>query len=333
MKNINYDCFLSWIQKHFPDAKANDGTIKINSIFCDHLGGDQKFHLWCKPSFNHFRCWKSGTRGNLFKLVSIVEKCTYSKAMKLMGAGYVDLSELEKRVEELLGISTPDKPIAPSGITFPAFTHLISELPSGLKERRLAIEYLQNRKLSPTGLYFCLKEEYRNRIIIPYFDRNGILTYWNGRDITGRCNLRYRGPAKTENICKEHNVFMSFWPMEGSKVYCTEGEFDALTFNACGLYGAAFGGKEINEKQIKLLESYKIVLAFDNDSSGREAVIKTGTKLLKIGISNTNYILPAKGFKDWNEMLVKLNSEIVRNYVIAREKPLTELELTRIKNE
>lgn len=325
MSNISYEKFQEWARKRFPDAKIKDGKVKINSLFCDHLGGDQKYHLWCKPEINHFRCWKSGVHGNLFQLIVTVENCSYSEAKRMMGVGSFNLAELEKRVDELLGVERPnaEEPAISTikGISLPPFTHLISELPPGLKAKRLATEYLQARKLSTTGLYFCIKEDYRNRIIIPYFDKEGNLTYWNGRDITGNSNLRYRGPEKIEGVFKEHNVFASIWPTDESKVYITEGEFDALSLNVFGLYGMALGGKEMNDKQIDLLEKYHIVLAFDNDLSGWNATLAIGNRLRNRNINKVSRIFPAKGFKDWNEMLQKLNPPLVRSYILKNEKP------------
>jgi hypothetical protein len=321
---VDYEKFEEWAFKRFSDAKSRNGTVMINSIFCDQLGGDHKGHLWCKPAINHFRCWKSGTRGNLFQLVSIVENCSYAEAKKILGCGIVNLLDLERKVDELLGNTTkkPDN-FVKKGILLPPFTHLISDLPAGLKMKRLAKEYLASRKLSSTGLYFCLKGEYRNRIIIPYFDPDGILVYWNGRDIA-KNGLRYRGPQASLNVHKEHHVFTSFWPEAGSKIYCTEGEFDALSLNACGFYGAALGGKEMSDKQIELLEKYHIVLALDNDGSGLDAIKKIGSKL-RARLAKLSYILPAKNYKDWNELLKKFDTGIIRKYILNNEKEFDRL--------
>ena len=41
-------------------------------------------------------------------------------------------------------------------------------------------------------------------------------------------------------------------------------------------------------------------------------------------------IRPAVGFKDWNEMLVKHSSNILKTYVIKNEKPLENLDFLNI---
>ena len=49
--------------------------------------------------------------------------------------------------------------------------------------RTLAENYLKSRKLPVDNLYVCSNGRYANRIIIPYYDNNKKLIYYNGRSI------------------------------------------------------------------------------------------------------------------------------------------------------
>lgn len=318
---IDYEIFLDWVKEHFDHFTESSGEIKVNSIFVD----DYKGHLWINPNKNAYHCWKSGHSGNLYDLVSKVTKCPYHEAKELFSDDG-DLRSLESKLDSFF--ERKEKPkITTSSLSLPPNTFAINELNEMFKGQ--VTNYLSARKIQWENLLFCTSGKYRNRIIIPYYNRDGKLIYWNGRDISNSPE-RYMGPDKNCGVAKGDVIYASEWPTKGSKVYLTEGEFDAISLTKCGITGVACGGKELSDKQMELLSPYRISICFDTDKSGADALNKIGDKLIGNGVNNISYVRPpvnkAEPDKkmDWNKMLVEFGEKIVASYVFANEKPFSQ---------
>jgi DNA primase len=195
-----------------------------------------------------------------------------------------------------------------------------------------AMEYLNQRKIPCEGLYICVEGDYKNRIIIPYYDKYKNLIYYNGRTLSNdKKVLRYM-KAKPEEASQEHVLFLKDWPSIGKKIYLTEGEFDAITLSLAGFHGAACGGKYLSSDQIEILRDYQIVLAFDSDEPGKKALLDIGNQLLVVGFTNIRYVRPPTIFKDWNKLLQERNIETIQSYIEKYEKPYTSFTYTEIKS-
>jgi DNA primase len=132
--------------------------------------------------------------------------------------------------------------------------------------------------------------------------------------------LRYLGPDKDIGVGKGDVIYAPAWPTAGSRIYLTEGEFDAFTLKICGFNGMACGGKYLSDQQIELIRGYKVCLALDEDSAGFHGVIEMGKRLLANQFSDTAFVRPPKGLKDWNKMLVTYKPEIVAAWITQNEK-------------
>ena len=312
---VDFQTFYDWIKTHFTDIRVSNGKIKVHSIFCD----DKKRHLWCKPSIGYYHCWKSGKKGTLFDLVMEIEKCSYDEAVEILG-GDTGLRYFESKLDALFHPKEYNQPqVITSNVKFPPDTFPIRQLAENNPLRKHLEDYLLGRKLPVGSLYICLSGEYMNRIVIPYYGPNGELLYWNARDITGKSKLRYKGPHKEMGINKENVLWMSFWPQPDTKIYLTEGEFDAMSLVQCGLHGAASGGKEVSKNQIQLLLPYRVCIAFDNDPSGKDALANVGQQMLRSGLL-VSYVRPPKTYKDWNEMFCKVGKNVTSTYIKKNEK-------------
>jgi hypothetical protein len=321
---IDFDLFTHWAEERFPGQVVVKGNeVRINSIFAD----DHKFHLWCSPGGGKhlredgcYRCFKTDKRGTLLGLVMLVDNCSYGEAKETLNCGGIPLHELEKQLDEILDQPVREEKPLSKVITLPPETYLIDDLPGINRSRQEAERYLRKRKLPTEKMYFCVSGDYRNRIIIPYYDAYGNLIYFNGRHI-GKSTLRYFGPPKEIGVGKGDVLFMPHWPQHGSKIYVTEGEFDSISLYICGFNSAACGGKFLTDKQVEMLRPYRICLALDADSSGLQAVIDMGDKLISRGIKSVTYVRPPDEVKDWNKLLQDYNENIVKHYVEKFEKP------------
>lgn len=334
--SIDFDLFLSWAESRFKDVAVRGSEIKLNSIFCE----DYKHHLWCNPSggknqipYGVFHCWKTDTKGSLVSLVMQVDKCSFEDALETLDSPNHNLDDLEKQVQNIFESKSQTKfiEIEKTKIDLPPNTYKFDDLPSVNYYKKNAGEYLRNRKISTDGLLICVSGQYKNRIIIPYYNKNGDLIYYNGRYV-GDSKLRYMGPPKDLGVGKGDVLYVPKWPEDGEKIYLAEGEFDAMSLSQCGYYSAAFGGKNLSDAQINIIKPYVPVLCLDADKAGAEALLFMGDSLLKRGFSNIFYVRASKEHKDWNSMLQNDGEKVVRAYIRQNEKRYDSFLSTQLKS-
>jgi DNA primase len=330
--SIDFDKFLAWAESRFDEVSIRGNEVLLNSVFCE----DRKRHLWCNPSGGKtgcksgvYHCWKSNKSGSLIGLVMIVDKCSYDEAVDILGApSEGSLEDLERRVQEIFDNKTPDahEEEVVKSLEIPGNCYLFDELPSYNEIRKSALEYLKSRDIDPSGLFVCTQGRYRNRIVIPYYDREGNLFYYNGRYIGNQgSNLRYLGPPKELGIGKGDVMFVPHWPNSGEKLYITEGEFDALALRRSGFNSAALGGKNMSDKQMDMLSPYNPVLCLDADEAGGKATADIAAFLLSNGVKGVRYVRPCVEYKDWNGLLVAKGPKILAAYIHSQEKEYSQM--------
>lgn len=327
---INFKKFEKWaISKFGEDNVLTKGNeIRINSIFEED---DTGHHMWCNPSGGKrkhphgvFHCFKTDKKGSLVKLVQIVSGCDREDAIDIL-QGRTPIKDLEKKLEEFFSIPSSKEEVKKNKINFPVGCKLISNLPTNNWWRKRAESYLLERKIPIKGLYVCTEGTYKNRIIIPYYDKDNSLIYFNGRTL-GKSKCKYLGPPKDIGVGKEDVVFMAgSWPKQGETIYLCEGEFNAMTLKICELNGAACGGKNMSKKQAIMLSDYKIVICLDRDKAGKAGTIKmtsiiTSMETSKSGEEKLKYVMPPKKYNDWNEFLVDESPELVYHYISKNQK-------------
>ena len=335
---IDFDNFYQWCCERFGEQNlkvrhtAHGVEICMNSLWSlDEIGKeDRKYKLWMschggKKKVEHgvYRCWLTDHSGTLVEFVSDQDGIPYDEAEELI-ADIPSLRALEMKVDQLFEFKgeTEIPTVAPqSDIEFPDHCYRIKDMSPDDPWCIRATDYLHGRKL-PIDEYYvtngqCEKEDWRCRIVIPYYDRDGKLMFYNGRHMDDKNPMRYR---KLEDVDLEEVLYMTKWPREGSKVYLMEGEFDAKSIELAGLVGAACGGKSLSSSQMELLRGYQIVLAFDADDAGLKAVLEIGDELLSLGFP-VKYVRPPKVFKDWNKLLVERDAQTLRQYLERFERP------------
>lgn len=313
---IDFDTFLGWAESRFDSVIVSGKEIKLNSIFVN----DHKHHLWACPDKGVFHCWKSDQKGGLVRLVMDVDGCSYAEAAERIGAQQGDrMVSLEARLQEAFDkVETKPK----GKMVLPPNTYKITSLSKENAYRIQAENYIKGRKLPLGDLMVCISGDYRDRIVIPYYSSKGELIYWNSRDLTNKAYLRYRGPKKDEvgGIGKEDVLWFEEWPRPKTKVYLTEGEFDAMSLNVACLAAAACGGKAVSEKQIEMLKPYQVAIAFDADKSGAGALNKLGEVFEHHADFQVAYVRPPLAYKDWNCMLIDCGPKVIRAYIEKEEK-------------
>lgn len=320
--SIDFDSFVQWCEDRFNnDIVVKGKEVRINSIFAD----DRGHHMWCNPyggkHHRHdgvYRCFYTDKKGTLIGLVMEVDNCSYEEAKDIL-SGNTPIRILEEELDKFFNEKPQQIIKEESKIKLPPYTYLINELPKTSLLRTEAEDYLSSRKLPTDGLYICSSGDYKNRILIPYYDEKGKLIYFNGRSLSNK-GLRYLGPDKEIGVGKGDVIYAPAWPKAGSKIHLTEGELDAYTLKICGFNGMACGGKYLSDQQIELIRKYRVCLALDEDSAGLGGIIEMGKKLILHQFHNITFVRPPKGLKDWNKMLVKYKPEIVTAWVQQNEK-------------
>lgn len=329
---IDRDAFIEWANTHFDNVIIHGNEVQINDIWwIDEFGlPDSKNHCWVNTDKGCFHAFKSGKHGSVVRLVAEVEGCSWHEANALLG-GENNIPFLQSRLEELFGYEEPAK-ITASVVSpkLPEGTYPIKDLSPNDPMRVKAENYLKSRKIAIGNLMVCVTGKFQDRIVIPYYDRNGNLIYFNSRALNEKDKLRYRGPDKdTFGVGKSDVLWMHSWPHDGSEIYLTEGEFDAMSLVQVGLHGGACGGKELGNKQIEMLRPYKITLAFDNDKAGKNS-FKIGQGLIGSGFKDLYYVRPPQGFKDWNKLLVDHGEIVLKAYIEKEKKIFTQDTLTQL---
>lgn len=338
---VDFDTFLEWANDRFGSFNVKVRNTKHGTEICTHspwseekIGKtDRKYKLWMscsggkhKVNEGAYRCWLTDTSGTLVDFMSKWDAIPYEEAEEIL-CGVSSLRSLEQKVHEFFGsyeeVIDPnfkiEKPNA--GMKLPEFTCLIDDMSPSNFMRIRARQYLRERKIPTTGLHVCTDGDYKNRIIIPYYNQDGELIWYNARTMSHKSSvIRYMKPPEGD---QDEVLFLTKWPHSGSRIYVMEGEFDAITLDLCGLVGCAVGGKHISDTQIQMIRNYRPVLAFDSDEAGLEALISVGNTLLERGVTDLMYVRPPTVYKDWNKLLVERNSQTVKAYVERFTKRFT----------
>lgn len=323
-----FENFKNWAEDRFKgDILVSGSEIRINSVFTD----DNKYHLWCSPKGGKdkikngvFHCFKTDNKGGLIKLIRIVDKCSREDAIEIL-SGKKNIRQLEEQLEEFFkkqDLQELPEDTRKTKIELPPGSILISSLNKNNFWRKISEEYLNKRKIPINGLFICTQKPYKARIIIPYYNEEGLLIYWNARHV-GKSNLRYVVPPKSCGVGKEDVLYFPHGNLykNNDEVYLCEGEFDALTLNLIGLNSVAAGGKNFNIKQASCLKNYNITICMDNDEAG----IKGGCNMFRVLLQTLNnkkikFVTPHKKYKDYNDMLIGEGENILYHYIKNNEK-------------
>jgi len=141
----------------------------------------------------------------------------------------------------------------------------------------IARDYLTfSRGIDPDSYPFYLStggdkpetKDWKGRVIIPVYNKDNQLIYYQGRDLTGKKKLKYKSPANPKD-----KVLYGFDKLTFSDepLYVVEGWFDAYPIN-----GVAILGNEISDFHIRHLNrsSRRKVYVPDRFGDGARAAIR-----------------------------------------------------------
>jgi len=302
----------------------------LNEIFgqCHKTGQEYLFfcpfdvHRKRKLSINLnkklYKCWVCDKKGKLSFLVrKFGTKNQFSNYCIFVGT--IDSIGLEEELDNKLnGVEQKDKKC--QKVFLPKeFRTLINDFSlSSISARN----YLKNRGIFEPDIIkwrmgYCTSGEYKNRIIVPSFDKNGFLNYYVAR--TYNCDFRkyLNPPYLKELVFNEMNINWS------KPLILVEGVFDAIKANKNAI---PLLGSTINQKSYlfqRIIESEQdVYLALDDDAKNK--MFKIGELFLKFGINV--YIIDTSNIEDvgaiTTEEFIKLKNKaeklVFEDYILYR---------------
>lgn len=234
-------------------GKPTSGTnYSYNCPFCNHYKPKLEINFQeNEEGVNHWHCWVCNKKGkklvSLFKAVSAPDH----KIQELKN--YVKISYQEEH-----GVKT-------EALALPKEYKTLHDASTSEVTVRQALRYLRERGITPTdikrySLGYCESGRYKDMIIIPSYDENGVLNYFVGRNF-GPGDIKYKNPQASKNIIG-FDLLINW----DSPIILCEGTFDAMAIkrNAIPLLG-----KTLPEKLMKKIVSSsvkQIFIALDNDA-------------------------------------------------------------------
>jgi len=314
--NIPPTVIKEYLDEKFAENSVTGREFRTNSLFSE----DTKRKLYINLDTGMWMDFKSGEKGNFYHLVSFVENVPYSNARsfirKLAFDKDISLFEVStlnvenvpvKRDRTIVGDVKDFFPVSPcSDISSPNYL------------KRTASKFAHDRGLENFKFFVGRSGRYHQRIIIPYFHKDEVF-YFQARTLVDR-DPKYLNPSKHAYGIKTSEIL---YPYDETLDYVivTEGPIDAMTLRAAGYNATCTQGCKMSTVQAKSIKCEKVVIAYDNDESGREGLQEAKKRLLSQRRDSIYKLVPPKEYKDWNEFWVggrdSFESYVEKNIVPA----------------
>lgn len=234
--------------------------------FCCPFCGDSGFHLGIPLSGTHAYCWKCSSHP--------LDKTL----MELSGLSWYEFNQVSADYDGTASLQDIGKKVALG-------TKI--ELPEG-SMGEVHRKYLKRRGFDPDelnreyGIYGTgMLGEWKYRIIIPIYDKDGQLVTFQGRDYTGKQTLRYKTLSVEKSIVNPKFILYNENRVKGNVLGICEGVFDALNM---GPPFIATLGTSTTEQQCRKIAIYeKAYIVFDPEFEAQQRAMKLAEKVAALG--------------------------------------------------
>ena len=229
------------------------GNFAYHCPFCNHHKPKLEVNLTENPKGEHpWNCWVCSKKGkklsNLLKAIGApADKLKEVKSLEKFTSGNFEITVTEKKVE----LPKEFKPLSNQYNSI---------------EYKHAISYLKRRQVTSDDIIkynigYCESGKYNNCIIVPSYDKDGILNYFTARSFDKNSSIKYKNPDVSRDIIP-FELFIN-WNIP---IILCEGPFDALAIkrNVIPLLG-----KNIQQnlrKKLVTSKVQKIYIALDKDA-------------------------------------------------------------------
>ena len=228
------------------------GNQAYHCPFCNHHKPKLEVNFTeNKKGYNPWHCWVCGKKGKTIKGLFKLLKAPSDKFIELSKLVKTDSQVEEVIVKNIVELPKEFMPLFPDDKTI---------------KWKQAYYYLKSRGVTDDDIIkynigYCDFGRYQNMVIIPSYDKDGILNYFTGRSFEQDPFIKYRNPECSRDIIP----FELFINWDSPLVLC-EGPFDAIAIkrNAIPLLGKNIQSnllKRIVQSTVK-----KIYIALDTDA-------------------------------------------------------------------
>ena len=243
---------LNNFQKLLGDYYEHKDNVAFYCPFCHH----HKKKLNINLENQKWHCWVCNVKGR--KLIHLLRKVNASQniiddILKNIGEYKSYNSDKDEKTKYDISLPKCFKPLWKKHDCI-IYKHVIKYLDKRNINKRDIIRY---------GIGYCSDGGYINRVIIPSYDKFGILNYFIARDIFPNSKFKYKNP----NMTKDTVIFELFINWKMPIILC-EGVFDAIAIkrNVIPLLGK-FPSKTLVKKIIKN-KVKEVYIALDEDAKG-----------------------------------------------------------------
>ena len=231
---------------------TSKGNFAYHCPFCNHHKPKLEVNLSENEKGEHpWHCWVCDKRGkSLVKLFKLIEATTEK------------INELKSLVKYTSGSETV---VVDKKVELPKEFKPLSNQYNSITYKH-AISYLKRRQVTSNDIIkynigYCESGKYNNCIVIPSYDKDGILNYFTARSFDKNSSLKYKNPDVSRDIIP-FELFIN-WNIP---IILCEGPFDALAIkrNVIPLLG-----KNIQQnlrKKLVTSKVQKIYIALDKDA-------------------------------------------------------------------
>lgn len=296
----------------------------------------KRFNLDWNNSRPIFHCFNCGESGSFLDLYARLEGISRSHAYKLLFEHDVSRYDGKSIREKYAKERAQEMKEEPEPLIF---EDILSDCMSkDDKTTSYVMQKFQNYLLyfyklrnipENIKLFVAYKGKYKGRIIIPIYDANNNLIYFQGRAISEAMEPKYKNPELPKSV-----IYNAAYFERDKYIVVTEGLLDAFMIPNQGT--TPLGGS-VSDEFVKELTSYTdkgIILAYDNDKPGVKSLLKF-MKESKFANRVFYFLFPDKymAVKDLNELVSRhkiddLYSLIVSNK-LSRVATETKLRLIR----
>jgi len=269
--------------------------------YCEHHKPKMSVNL----DKNVYKCWVCDTKGN--NIWRLVRKFGDSSDKRKWRSFEDEVDITDSVYEKIFGAVKEEEEVVELPQEFVSLTNRNLLVGGKRAKKYLLNRGLTDRDIARWKIGYCASGEYKNRVIIPSFNKDGKLNYFVGRSHSDDW-MRYKNPMVSRNIIfNELNVD---WK---ERVCLVEGIFDAVK---AGTNSIPLLGSTLNERSKlfqKIIENDTIVyLALDPDAD------KKSMEMIKAFLSHgiEVHTVDISGYEDVGSMSKEI---FARRFKKARE--------------
>ena len=303
------------------------------------------------PSKQIYHCFGCGNGGNVFTFIMEFQKLTFFESIKFLADKYNVILEITKSNSSSNEYSFLKEIHEKATLLFQK--NLFSDygknplkylLDRNLNEsiikkfrigfaldswnnlyNKISFDYKDKfPNLMKTGLFIRSDkgtfDRFRSRIIFPIFHQSGVVIAFGGRDYNKNDLAKYLNSPETAIYQKSNTLYGLHITKEDIRktgyAILVEGYMDLLQLYQAGIKPVvSVSGTSLTKNHANLISKHvkKVILLYDGDSAGANAVIRAGFILLQVGVEA--YVVRPPDKLDPDDWLLKEGSDSLKKEI------------------